>query len=290
MNIKRNLTKTVVPENHPGFLGAGHTARPVVSGGFKATDPFIMLMDDIIDKKDTKPVGGPHPHAGFETVTLILEGELGDGQEQLKSGDLQLMTAGSGIEHAEIIDKPGYIRILQLWLDLPRKNRQATPRVQDIAADRVPTVEEQGVKIRVYSGQLAGTTSPVQNYTPLIIADIALEADTPYTLQIPANFNTFLYVLDGSVQVGEEQKQLQKDQVGWLDLYQEEKSSELLLKAGETGARLVLYGGKPTGDSIVSHGPFIADSTEDINRLYREYRQGKMIHIIDVPATQKIRW
>lgn len=290
MNLKRNLIKTVVPENHPGFLGAGHTARPVVSGGFKATDPFIMLMDDIIDKKDTKPVGGPHPHAGFETVTLILEGELGDGQEQLKSGDLQLMTAGSGIEHAEIIDKPGYIRILQLWLDLPRKNRQATPRVQDIAADRVPTVEERGVKIRVYSGQLAGTASPVQNYTPLIIADIALEADTPYTLQIPANFNTFLYVLDGSVQVGDKQEQLQKDQVGWLDRYQEEKSSELLLKAGKAGARLVLYGGKPTGDSIVSHGPFIADSTEDINRLYREYRQGKMIHITEVPAEQKIRW
>lgn len=88
-------------------------------------------------------------------------------------------------------------------------------------------------------------------------------------LQLPANFNTFLYVLDGQLKVGNEQQLLVKDQTGWLDLLPNSATSELKLKAGKEGARLVLYAGKPHGDSIVSHGPFIGDSTEDIQRLYR---------------------
>src|SRR5687767_7776720 len=114
MAIKRNIVKVETPQGQPGFLGAGHTARPVVGGNFAETDPFFILMDDFLDKKDHEPAGGPHPHAGFETVSLLLEGELGDAAHKMHSGDFQLMTAGSGIIHTEIIDKPGKMRILQL--------------------------------------------------------------------------------------------------------------------------------------------------------------------------------
>jgi redox-sensitive bicupin YhaK (pirin superfamily) len=95
-------------------------------------------------------------------------------------------------------------------------------------------------------------------------------------------------VINGSVKVGEDEKQLNTDQVGWLDLFADTAESDLTITAGEEGARLVLYGGKPTGDHIVSHGPFIADSSEDIQRLYREYRQGKMKHISTIPESQRI--
>lgn len=275
---------------HPGFLGAGHMARPVIQGPFAFTDPFIILMDDVIDKKDTKPVGGPHPHAGFETVTLVLEGELGDDAGKLGPGDLQLMTAGSGIEHTEVMDKPGFIRILQLWLNLPKASRKVLPAVQDLPLERVPMIEKDGTTIRLYSGSLAGVTSPVKNQVPLLLADIRLEADTTHRITIPAEFNTFLYVIDGDVEVGEDGPVVKQDQTAWLDLPGSVGDSVLTLAAGPAGARLVLYGGQPTRDEIISHGPFIADTEEDIRQLYRTYRQGGMMHIGEVPAAQRTRY
>jgi quercetin 2,3-dioxygenase len=155
--------------------------------------------------------------------------------------------------------------------------------------EHVPTLKENGVQIKLYSGSLAGLTSPVQNHVPMVIADVAIEAGVTTTLDIPANFNTFLYVLDGSVEVGEDGSGLDKNQVGWLDISMEE-ASELKLTGGKDGVRFALYSGKPTGDEIVSHGPFIADSSEDIMRFYNEYRQGKMKHISTVAQSQRLSW
>jgi redox-sensitive bicupin YhaK (pirin superfamily) len=288
MQIKRKLVKINTPEGQPGFLGAGHIARPVITGSFSESDPFIMLMDDLLDKKDNVPVGGPHPHAGFETVSLLLEGEIGDDAHKMKGGDFQIMTAGSGIVHTETIDKIAKMRLLQLWLNLPKKDRAATPRVQDLPLEHVPALSENGVLIKLYSGSLAGIVSPVQNFTPVIIADITIDAGVTTLQQIPANYNSFLYVLNGRVKVGEDGTILNQDQVGWLNLFADAVPSNLQLTAGEEAVRFVLYAGKPTGENIVSYGPFIADSSEDIQRLYGEYRQGKMKHIATVPDSQRI--
>jgi len=288
MPVKRKLIRVDTPEGQPGFLGRGHIARPVISIGFSESDPFIMLMDDMLDKKDNTPVGGPHPHAGFETVSLLLDGEIGDEAHKMKSGDFQMMTAGSGVVHTETIDKIAKMRLLQLWLNLPKKDRWATPRLQDLPLEHVPALSENGISIKLYSGSLAGLTSPVQNYSPLIVADITIRAKEKMVLQIPANYNTFLYVIKGNVMAGENKKQLNQDQVGWLDRINETGESDVELTAGEEDLRLVLYAGLPTGDNIVSHGPFIADSSEDIQRLYSEYRQGKMKHISTVPESQRL--
>lgn len=289
MTIKRKLARAYTPQGHPGFLGNGHIARPVLEGTFAETDPFIMLMDDMLDKKDTSPAGGPHPHAGFETVTLMLEGEMGDDKHTMKAGDFQLMTAGSGIVHTETIEKPMKLRIFQLWLNLPQKHRRATPRLQDLPLERVPQKTENGVSIRLYSGSLAGLTSPVQNYIPFILADVHMEAGSTTTLRLPSRFNTFLYVMEGSVKVGEEEKPLSKDQAGWLDRHEADGDSELVLTT-DAGTRFALYSGQPTGEDIVSHGPFIADTVEDIKQWYAQYRMGMMGHIADVPDSQKIRY
>jgi redox-sensitive bicupin YhaK (pirin superfamily) len=198
------------------------------------------------------------------------------------------MTAGSGIVHTETIDKIAKMRLLQLWVSLPKADRWATPRVQDLPLEHVPSISKDGVTIRLYSGSLAGLKSPVQNYVPMIVADVTIEASTSTVQQIPANYNTFLYVINGSVKVGEEARQLKEGQVGWLNLSGDHAESDLHLTAGEQGVRVVLYAGKPTGDPILSYGPFIADSTEDIKRLYQEYREGKMEHISMVPDSQRI--
>jgi len=170
MSIKRKLIHIDTPQGQPGFLGRGHTARPVINRSFAESDPFIMLMDDMLDKKDDTPVGGPHPHAGFETVSLLIEGEMGE----MKAGDFQMMTAGSGVVHTETIDRPTKMHLFQLWLNLPEKNRWAPPRLQDLPLEHVPHFSKNGVDIRLYSGDFAGLSSSLQNYTPMILADIKI--------------------------------------------------------------------------------------------------------------------
>ena len=279
----RKLSIAYTPAPQQGFLGPGHTARPVLQGNFSQTDPFILLMDDMLDKKGTDPAGGPHPHAGFETVTLVLEGKLGDGKHTLRAGDFQMMTAGSGVVHTETIDTETRMRLLQLWLTLPKKDRWTSPRLQDLSLANAPKIVGKGLEISVYSGSLAGVTSPVNNHVPVIIADFRMQDEVSTIQTLPASYNAFVYVIEGSVSVGEEKKVLKQNQVGWLDKYNDEDQSELLLTTGESGAHFVLYAGQPTHDNIVSYGPFIGDKQQDIVRLYNEYHEGRMKHISEMP-------
>jgi redox-sensitive bicupin YhaK (pirin superfamily) len=287
MSTIKRLERIYNPPAQPGFLGKGHIARPVIQIDFSESDPFIMLMDDILDKKDDTPAGGPHPHAGFETVTLVVEGELGEGPHKMKAGDFEMMTAGAGVVHTETITKRTKLRILQLWLNLPQKDRWAQPRVQKLKAEHVPSVDNDGVKVSLYSGAFFGLTSAVQNHTPIIIADIKLEKVKSLSAQIPGHYTTFIYVLQGSVKAGDENATVERDQVGWFDR-SDDSMSTLKLRAGDEGARLVLYSAEPQKHEIVSHGPFIADSMEEIRDLYADYRQGKIPHINDVSESQRI--
>src|ERR1700690_3654862 len=133
MSHQRGISRVVnVLPVAPGFVGPGHLAAPVVSPeNFEMNDPFIALMDDHLDIGD-RPVGGPHPHAGFETVTLLLEGAIYDRDEggAIKAGEVQWMTAGRGIIHGENVAAKGKVRLLQLWLTLPKDDRGATPAFQ----------------------------------------------------------------------------------------------------------------------------------------------------------------
>ena len=287
MNTIKRIHHVYNPPAQPGFLGQGHTARPVIQIDFSESDPFILLMDDILDKKDNRPVGGPHPHAGFETVTLVIEGELGDGSHKMKAGDFEMMTAGSGVVHTETISKQTKLRILQLWLNLPKKDRWAQPRIQKLRAEHVPSRDNGGVKVSVYSGSFFGLSSAVKNHTPIMIADIKIEAGKSLREPIPGHFTTFIYVLQGNVKTGDDNAVVEQDQVGWFDR-SDDSVSTLQLQAGDEGARLVLYSAEPQKHEIVSYGPFIADSMDEIRNLYADYQQGKIQHINDVTEEQKI--
>jgi len=290
MALKRKLVNSYRPQKEQGFLGQGHIARTLVGGDFKLSDPFIYLMDDNIDKTDRTPVGGPHPHAGFETVSLLVDGKIVEQTESMEKGDFQIMTAGSGVVHTEIIDKPTKGRLFQLWLTLPEENRWVEPRLQILNADQVPVSEKDGVGIRLYSGSLAGISSPVLNYVPLIVAEINLSASKSTTLNLPANFNAFIVVINGNVEIGEEKQLLTTEQVGWLNYSDEDIASELQLDAGTGDVRLILYAGKPQGEPIVSQGPFIADNAGQIQKLYQDFRYGKMNHIAASPKQQIITY
>ena len=275
MSQQRSISRVVnVPPTAPGFVGPGHLAAPVVSPeNFEMSDPFILLMDDHLDIGD-RPVGGPHPHAGFETVTLILDGAIFDRDEggTLNAGEVQWMTAGSGIIHSEDVRTKGKVRLLQLWLTLPKNKRWTAPDFQTINVNDVPVRRENGTEIRVYSGSSAGLHSGTRNHVPVTIVETNLDPRASAELDIPASYNGFAFVIDGSVQIGK--TELNTGQVGWLDRSTNTGTSLLRVVAGETRARLVFYAGQPQGDPIVSYGPFIGDSKQDIARLFAEYQSG----------------
>lgn len=287
MPQQRRIARVVtVPPLAPGFVGPGHLAAQVVSPEeFVLNDPFILLMDDHLEIGD-RTLGEAHPHAGFETVTLLLDGAIYDRDEggAIKAGEVQWMTAGRGIIHGENVGTKGKVRLLQLWLTLPKDKRWTMPGFQTVHADGVPVRREPGVEVRIYSGESGRLRSRTRNQVPVTIAEITMDRQASLDQEIPTSYNGFAFVVRGSVTIGENAALLKTGQVGWLDRPNGNGSSVLHMAAGEEGTRLVLYAGQPQGDPIVSYGPFIADSKEDIVRLFTEYRAGQFVRMSELAA------
>jgi redox-sensitive bicupin YhaK (pirin superfamily) len=285
MSVERRIARIVtLPPLTQGFAGPGHLMAPVIDGRqFDATDPFIMLADDHLDLGE-QPIGGAHPHAGFETVTLLLDGEIYDRDEggRIGTGEVQWMTAGKGIVHGENVAARGKVRLLQLWLTLPRRDRWTTPDYQDLHQDVIPVRREPGVTIRVYSGESGGLRAKTRNHVPVTIVEARLDPGAVFSQDLPASYNGFVFPIEGTVFAGEDRRELGVGRVGWLDRPSGPGSSRLTFLAGPDGARLVFYAGQPQGDAIVSHGPFIGDSREDIARLYAEFRSGAFVRMSEL--------
>lgn len=282
---QRTISNITQNHWHNGFLGAGHKAIAVLDGtSFTQSNPFILFMDDSLNLPGGEPVGGPHPHAGFETLTLILEGN----EKDWKTGSFELMTAGKGIIHTEEITSEQKLRILQVWLVLPPEKRWAQPQLQRILLEDVPRIKTDNYEIRVYSGTSNGLTSPLKNHTPLSLIDFRLNNNVEVSQEIPLQYNGLIYVLKGSVKVGD--KIIKAEQAGWLAKSNETGNGELKLQALEDDTHFVLFAGQPHHASVVHHGPFVADSMEDIVKLYKEFHNGAFPHLNDLPKEQKITY
>ena len=288
MPITRRITRVVqTPAPAPGFMGAGHEAVLVVDPNeFASQDPFILLADDRIDLPAGSTAGEAHPHAGFETVTLVLEGSLHDRVEgSLGTGDVQWMTAGSGVIHNEEVVPEGTTRILQLWLTLPHAERWSAPRFETIARDEAPVRREPGVQVRVYSGSSGQARASTHNHVPVTLVDITLDSRTSVEQDLPASYNGFVYVLEGSVRTGDDDNPLVKGQVGWLNRVRVGGASSLRLVGGHAGARVILYAGEPTNVPIVMHGPFVGETRADLMRVSSDYLAGRFPRMSELART-----
>ncbi len=280
---QRSLSKSIQTTWHQGFLGPGHHASAILDGiPYAESDPFILFMDDKLDLPGGEPVGGAHPHAGFETLTLVLEGNGKDWE----TGSFELMTAGKGIVHTEEITSEQKLRILQVWLALPPEKRYAPPFWQKISLKDVPKIRTDHYEIRVYSGSSNGLTASLQNHTAFTLVDFRLENNAQVSQEIPSEYSGLVYVLNGRVKAGG--KILEAGQTGWLSKMEEKGNSELQFLALENDTHFVLYAGQPHRVPIVQHGPFIADSMEEIARFYKQFREGEFPHLNDLPEEQKI--
>jgi quercetin 2,3-dioxygenase len=283
--LSRTISKITQNPWHQGFLGRGHSASAVLDGiPFEESDPFILFMDDKLDLPGGEPVGGAHPHAGFETLTLVLQGN----EKEWKTGSFELMTAGKGIVHTEEITSEQKIHILQVWLVLPPEKRWTTPFWQKIMLEEVPTIQTDNYQILVYSGSSNGLVSLLKNHTPLTLVDFKMKANQSVSQELPTCYGGLVYVLKGSVQVGN--KTIESGQAGWIDKPKGVLKSEIVFTSKSDVTHFILYAAQAHKAPVVSHGPFIGDTKEDIARLYKEYRNGEMPHLDDLPNTQKIEY
>jgi redox-sensitive bicupin YhaK (pirin superfamily) len=225
------------------------------------------------------PVGGEHPHAGFEIATFLVEGAIHDQDEGvLRAGDLQWMLAGRGVIHNEHSMPEGRTRILQLWMTIPAGERWSEPHLETFSYESAPMRRAKGASVRVYSGSSGDVrvSERSHGHVPTTIVDVSFEAGATLDQDLPASYNGFVYVLDGSVRVGAGGTTLRAGQVGWLDRPASNGPSVLRLAASNSeAARVMLYAGEPQHRPIAMHGPFVGETRADLMRVSRDYMDGR---------------
>lgn len=275
--LERSIDRvTTIPPLGPGFDGERHKAALVIAPGeLPATDPFFLMADDHITEGGR--FGDAHPHAGLETVTFMLNGTMEDTGGRLEEGDVEWMTAGSGIVHAENTVVSTGMRLFQLWLILPEAERNMPPRVQVLRRAEMPVVVGPGVLATVYSGKLGETEAPTMNAVPVTLADIRLQPGAAFAAPLPASYNAFVVGIEGEAQLGATGETIEEGVVGWSGPAGD-GDSQLSFQAGGNGARLLLYAGQPQHMSVVAKGPFIAGSSQELAGYYAAFRHGQFPH------------
>lgn len=243
-------------------------------------DPFLMLDNFHSDDPDDYIAGFPdHPHRGFETVTYMIAGRMrhrdNAGHEGLlQNGGVQWMTAGRGIIHSEMPEQEnGVMEGFQLWLNLPARRKMIPAWYRDIPKAEIPEyVAAEGVTVRVIAGASNGITGAMtrEDTEPLFI-DIDLPAGSTFSTMIPATHNAFVYVYRGAVTIGG--KVLGENRMGIL--VNTPQADGVTLRA-TVPAKAILVAGKPLGEPIMQHGPFVMNTKEEIYQAIRDYQEGRL--------------
>ncbi len=247
--------------------------------------PFLLL-DYGAPKQfapSTQPRGvGRHPHRGFETVTVAYQGEIEHHDSEgnkgvIGPGDVQWMTAASGIVHEEWLNPPfnargGVLEMAQLWVNLPAKDKMTPPRYQEIVNAQIPeVVAEGGARVRVIAGEFAGEGGPAMTYSPINVWDVQLKTDQSLDLTVEAGYTTMFAVLKGSVRVNGADS-VKSPALVVLD----RDGTEAKLEALEDASVLVLNG-EPINEPVVGSGPFVMNTRNEIMQAMRDFQSGKFV-------------
>ena len=270
--------------------------KKLVGDGFDVTSPMpgprirqlspYLLIDHIgpmqIAPTDTPLGSPPHPHRGFETVTVVYDGYLAhrdtaghDGT--IGPGDVQWMTAGAGLRHAEMYDRDfaqrgGKLELLQLWVNMPKADKLVPPQYQELRADSITSVPVPGGKgnIRVIAGSYGGATGPASTFSPITLLDLHLGQGDDFVLTLPAAYNVGLYIARGAVLVNGDRpaKTQQLVVLGW-------NSTDVQITASEDSLVLVLAG-EPIEEPLATYGPFVMNTNEELMAAIADFESGNM--------------
>ncbi|MFD6417327.1 pirin family protein [Streptomyces sp. NPDC060194] len=275
-----------------GFEGEGFPVRRAFAGiNYKYLDPFIM-MDQMgeVEYQPGEPKGTPwHPHRGFETVTYIIDGvfdhqDSHGGGGTITDGDTQWMTAGSGLLHIEappehLVMSGGLFHGLQLWVNLPAKDKMMPPRYQDIRSGSVQllTTPDGGSLLRVIAGELDGHDGPGITHTPIRMIHATVAPGAEITLPWSEDFNALAYVMAGRGSVGTDRRPIH---VGQTAVYG--SGSSITLRADERqdsntpDLEIVLLGGRPIREPMAHYGPFVMNTRAELQQAFDDFQAGKL--------------
>jgi len=256
--------------------------RPFPTEKLDHLDPFLLL--DRMGPASHGPgeaKGAPdHPHRGFETVTYILEGAVEHEDSQgnrgrIGAGDVQWMTAGSGVIHSElpseeIRQKGGRMHGFQLWVNLPRRDKMMNPRYQELRASEIPTAKSADgkVTVTVIAGESLGVKASIDTRTPIMYLHVKLAPGAKFTQAIPDNYNAFAFLISGEAKFG--------DRVAnENDMVLFERDGDSVTTATEKGAELLLIGGVPLNEPIARYGPFVMNTMGEIRQAMIDYQSGR---------------
>jgi redox-sensitive bicupin YhaK (pirin superfamily) len=276
-----------VVKGMPTSDGAGVKLRRVIGQPqLPDLDPFLMLDEFGTDRAEDYIAGFPdHPHRGFETVTYMLDGRMrhrdNHGNEGvLVPGSVQWMTAGRGLVHSEMPEQQeGRMRGFQLWLNLPARDKMTSPKYQEFGPERIPVATPApGVTVKVIAGKVDGVSGPIyQPATDPTYLDIALEPGAEFTQSLPPEYAAFLYVFEGTLQVGgsAEASVLRTHELGVLGEGAEIRLRGLTAGAGGKVARAILVAGRPLREPVAKYGPFVMNTREELQQAFDDFQRGR---------------
>ncbi|AIC15581.1 pirin family protein [Nitrososphaera viennensis] len=292
MTITRSVKKivnSIATMEGEGFL----VHRSFPTNALMQFDPFLLL--DEMGPKEYGPgeaKGAPdHPHRGFETVTYMLEGSFqhkdSNGSEgRLGPGDVQWMTAGAGVVHSEMPAKEfagtgGRLHGFQLWVNLPKRDKMAKPRYQDIPAAKIPVASAQGANVRVIAGEALGKKAVIDTRTPIMYLHYTLKPGARIEQQVPREYNAFAYVVEGEGEFGkeggEEGKEEKRAKRGQMAIFERDGDSVSIAAPKDAASDLsvLLIGGVPLNEPVARYGPFVMNTQEEIYQAIEDYRAGR---------------
>ncbi|OEF96602.1 pirin family protein [Desulfuribacillus alkaliarsenatis] len=241
-------------------------------------DPFLMLdaFDSLNPDDYTK--GFPwHPHRGIETVTYLISGKIEHGDSLgnkgvITDGDCQWMTAGNGIIHQEMPKPSERMLGVQLWLNLPKKDKMTEPKYNDITSEIIPTVEEENSIIKVLSGNYKGINGAMKaDYVDMQFLDVKLAADSTWSMETDNDKTLFIYIVEGSA-FFEEEKIDSKRAVLF------EAGEKFVVRSSNQGIRLLLFAAKPLKEPIAWGGPIVMNTDDELKQAFAEIDQGTFIN------------
>jgi quercetin 2,3-dioxygenase len=285
MSNPRTVSRLVTA--HRQTEGAGFVVRrPYPTAGLALVDPFLLL-DEMgpVQYGPGEAVGAPdHPHRGFETVTYLLEGEMEHEDSAghvgaLGPGDVQWMTAGSGVVHSElpsrrIREQGGRVHGFQIWVNLPRRDKLMERRYQEIPAARIPVGRSADglAEVRVIAGEALGAKAVIETRTPIFFQDWTLRPGAKATLALPAEHQASAFVFSGEALVAGT-----RVVDGQLALLGPGDSVELGAPSSASGpARLLLLSGVPLREPVARYGPFVMNTPEEIHQAMVDFQAGRM--------------
>ena len=265
-------------ERRPAVEGAGVKLRRVLGNDEESTlDPFLLLDHFGSDNPKDYIKGFPwHPHRGMETVTYMWTGKVEHGDSMgnrgtIKSGDVQWMTAGSGIIHQEMPQEyDGLMQGFQLWVNLPAKKKMTDPKYRGITKDQIPTIETKGSKIKVIAGKKDGTEGPVRDLSNEIeYFDVELAVGKEFQHLTHKNLTVFSYIVNGSVEVHD-----QKIKSGQCAVFCGGDSVKI---STLNGARFLFVAGEPLNEPVAWRGPIVMNTEEELDKAFKELDEGTFI-------------